>query len=108
MLHYVHFILLLRTGEDHQKGGTEMKPSGWSLRSCPVSALPMILTELPSFSLPEGQKPGQTALLFIKQEEVLVVGKVSLAQQTSGCTESKSMTQFLSRYNTPVSKENSW
>lgn len=104
----MYFILLLRTSEDYQKGGTEMKPSGWSLRSCPAPALPMTLAGLPSFSLPEGHKQGQTALLFIRQEEVLVVGKVSLAQQTSGCTESKSMTQFLSRYSKPVSKENSW
>lgn len=85
-----------------------MKLSGWSLRNCPAPAHPMTLAEPPSFSLPEGHKPGQTALLFIKQEEVLVVGKVSLAQQTSGCAEAKSTTQFLSRYNTPVSKENSW
>lgn len=85
-----------------------MKPSGWSLRSCPAPVLPMTLAEPPSFSLPEGHKPGQTALLFMKQEEVLVVGKVSLAQQSSGCAQSKSMTQFLPRYNTPVSKENSW
>lgn len=85
-----------------------MKPSGWSLGNRPAPALPVTLGEPPSFSSPEGHRLGQTAFLFIKQAEVLAAGKVFLAQQTSECAWSNSMPRFLSRYNTLVSKENSW
>lgn len=86
----------------------EVKPSGWSLGNRPAPALPVTLGKPPSFSFAEGHRSGQTAFLFIKQAEVLAVGKVFLAQQTGGCAWSNSTPRFLSRYNTPVSKENSW
>lgn len=73
---------------------------------CPSSSHdPGQATFLP---FPEGHRSGQTAFLFSKGAEFLAEGKVFLAQQSGGCARSNSTPQFLSRYNTPVSKENSW